>query len=82
MLSWRMPNGERKRVFIPVEPTVSHRVSAGTPCHTRLSAGRPATRRKGRPLSETPAKKFKADEVCQTIPCFMDEKMVSDAKMS
>ncbi|XP_044024323.1 poly(A) polymerase type 3-like [Siniperca chuatsi] len=63
-LSWQMPNGERKRVFSPeTKPTVSRPISATVPpCHTPpVSSGQLATKRKGWPHSEMPAKKIRAD---------------------
>ncbi|XP_022612748.1 poly(A) polymerase beta [Seriola dumerili] len=60
-LSWEMPNGDRKRLF---SPKPSHRLSATAPPRHAPPAGRgqPGVKRKGRPQSETPAKRAKADE--------------------
>lgn len=69
----KMPNRECKRVFSPkLKPTVCRQIPAtAPPCHTP-----PVTKRKGWTQSEIPAKKLKAERVCQIITCFADNKML------
>ncbi|XP_073350174.1 poly(A) polymerase type 3-like [Pagrus major] len=64
-LCWAMPDGGHKQVFTKKpKPAVSSNMSATVPpAHTApVSAGQPATKRKGWSDSEMPAKIFKADK--------------------
>ncbi|XP_045917427.1 poly(A) polymerase type 3-like isoform X4 [Micropterus dolomieu] len=68
-LSWRMPNGECKRVFSPKpEATLSRQMSATLP------PGQSATKRKDWPHSEMPARKIKADKKSMSVEASVPSK--------